>query len=194
MSDLTFGEKRKFEQLLGMEGGYVLGFSNRTFADFIFDTTGKKIYDSFYAYGSGSKANRLRAFWLKEDNSLVGKLMQEMLSICADERDSKLYQECQAVVERLLGNDPVTTANQPVAQPIAPSPQMLRSQTLAALKDHFLQLATEGDRKKAGFALEQLLNQLFQIFELQPRQPFKVIGEQIDGSFLLDSQIYLVEA
>ena len=30
-------------------------------------------------YGSGSKANRLRAFWQKEENSVVGKLMGDML-------------------------------------------------------------------------------------------------------------------
>ena len=34
MSDLTFLEKRKFEQLLGMGTGYVLDFSNRSFAEF----------------------------------------------------------------------------------------------------------------------------------------------------------------
>jgi len=61
MSDLTFVEKRKFEQLLGMETGYVLDFTNRSFAEFVLDSTGRNIYDSRYDYASGSKANRLRA-------------------------------------------------------------------------------------------------------------------------------------
>ncbi len=38
MADLTSPEKRAFERL-GMSGGYVLDFSNRTFSDFVMDTT-----------------------------------------------------------------------------------------------------------------------------------------------------------
>jgi hypothetical protein len=38
------------------------------------------------------------------------------------------------------------------------------------------------------------LNRLFEILELQPRQPFRVVGEQIDGSFQLDGEIYLLES
>ncbi len=56
MSDLTGLEKHKFEQLLGMSSGYVLNFSNRSFAEFIQDSTGRNICDSRYDYGSGSKA------------------------------------------------------------------------------------------------------------------------------------------
>lgn len=59
MSDLTFMEKSKFETLLGMETGYVLNFSNRSFAEFVRDSTGRNIYDERYNYASGSKANRL---------------------------------------------------------------------------------------------------------------------------------------
>jgi len=43
MSNLTFTEKRRFEQLLGMETGYVLDFTNRTFAEFVRDSTGRDI-------------------------------------------------------------------------------------------------------------------------------------------------------
>jgi hypothetical protein len=79
MSDLTFLERRRFEQFLGMSSGYVLDFSNRTFAEFILESTGRQIYTPHYEYGSGSKANRLRAFWQKEENSIVGKLMGDIL-------------------------------------------------------------------------------------------------------------------
>jgi hypothetical protein len=63
MSDLSMMEKRKLERALGMSSGYVLDFCNRTFEEFILDCTGIEIYDSKYDYASGSKANRLRAFW-----------------------------------------------------------------------------------------------------------------------------------
>jgi len=55
-------------------------------------------------------------------------------------------------------------------------------------------LAVDPDRSAAGFALEKLLNELFEAFGLKPRQPFRVIGEQIDGSFEMEGQVYLMEA
>src|SRR5687768_10619505 len=39
-----------------------------------------------------------------------------------------------------------------------------------------------------------LLNRLFELSDLSPRKPFRVVGEQIDGSFELDHEVYLLEA
>jgi hypothetical protein len=58
MADLTAPEKRAFERLLAMGSGYVLNFSNRTFDEFVSDSTGRDIWDSKYNCGSGWKANR----------------------------------------------------------------------------------------------------------------------------------------
>jgi Restriction endonuclease len=74
------------------------------------------------------------------------------------------------------------------------SGRMQRSEELRRLKEAFIDLTSESDRQKAGLKLEVLLNQLFTIYGLDPRRPFKITGEQIDGSFDLDAQIYLVEA
>ncbi len=193
MSNLTNVEKRKFEQLLGMETGYVLDFTNRTFAEFVSDSTGRDIYDSRYDYASGSKANRLRAFWQKEDNAVVGKLMGEML----DYRDGNgpLDEVCRLIVARLLNNvSPISPAlaNSQSKQPSAEDHR--RSQTLRQLKEELLQLAVDSDRARAGLALEKLLNRLFEAFELKPRQPFHIAGEQIDGSFQMEGQVYLLES
>jgi hypothetical protein len=79
VSDLTNTEKRKFERLLGMGGGYVLDFSNRTFDEFVTDTVGRNIYDSKYDGHGDSKANRLRGFWQAEPNYLIAKLMRPLL-------------------------------------------------------------------------------------------------------------------
>lgn len=48
--------------------------------------------------------------------------------------------------------------------------------------------------QRRGFEFESFLSDLFLAFGLKPRQSFRIIGEQIDGSFELDSQIYLLEA
>lgn len=82
MSDLTLLEKTKLEKLFQMDSGYVLDFSNRTLSEFVLESTGRDIYDAKYEYASGSKANRLRAFWAKEPNHLVGKLVGDLLEYC----------------------------------------------------------------------------------------------------------------
>lgn len=69
-----------------------------------------------------------------------------------------------------------------------------RSEELESLKQDFFALHVEANRNKAGLALEQVLNKLFSLHGLKPRKPFRVVGEQIDGSFELDHEIYLVEA
>lgn len=69
-----------------------------------------------------------------------------------------------------------------------------RAAALLEIRTRFYSLAADGDRQAAGLALEDLLNDLFRLFDLEPRQPFRVTGEQIDGSFLLDYETYLVEA
>jgi hypothetical protein len=104
-------EKRKFEKLLGMGSGYVLQFSNRTFEEFVTDSTGREIYDQRYAYGSGSKANRLRAFWQVEPSRVVAKLMGDMLDLGVEDglfKDNvSLLEECRRIVTRLLQESPV---------------------------------------------------------------------------------------
>jgi hypothetical protein len=111
MSDLSSTERRKLEQLLGMSSGYVLSFSNRTFDDFFFESIGRSIYDSQYDYGSGSKANRLRGFWKVEGNSLVGKLMGDMLDHGLEAEwlaaDDPRLEECRRIVTRMRSDRPV---------------------------------------------------------------------------------------
>jgi hypothetical protein len=191
MSDLTFVEKRRFEQLLGMSTGYVLDFSNRTFSEFVRDSTGREIYDSLYDNGSGSKANRLRAFWEKENNAVVGKLMSDILDY--QDGTGAIESVCRLIVRRLL-QDVAFPRTNTGSQQQDQSQERQRSETLGQLKEEFFRLSLETDRNKAGLALEQLLNRLFALFELRPRQPFRVVGEQIDGSFELDGQVYLLES
>ena len=45
-----------------------------------------------------------------------------------------------------------------------------------------------------GFRFEARLAELFSIFKLAPRSSFRNTGEQIDGSFRLNDEFYLIEA
>lgn len=141
MSDLTFTEKEKFEQLLGMASGYVLNFTNRTFAEFILESTGRDIYDSRYDNASGSKAHRLRMFWKKEDNRLVGKLMGDMLDYLGE--SGPRVEICRLIVARLNGTASPSAVFKPQE---TPKPQL--SAVLSELRLEFCDLATEKIEQK----------------------------------------------
>jgi len=121
MSDLSSIEKMKVEKLFDMGTGYVIDFSNRTFSEFFLENMGVDIYDSNYDYGSGSKANRLRAFWQKEPNHVVGQLLFKMLEYWRARKEisyseinraeESLYDECIRIAERLIKDTPVKNLN-----------------------------------------------------------------------------------
>jgi restriction endonuclease Mrr len=69
-----------------------------------------------------------------------------------------------------------------------------RSVDLRELKEQFFNLQCEPSPQAAGRLFEKILNRMFALNELAPREPFRVVGEQIDGSFDLDHETYLVEA
>ena len=111
MSNLTFIEKLKLESALGMGSGYVLGFSNRTFHEFVSDSTGLDIYSEKYGFEGGSKASRLRSFWSSEPNHVVGKLLTDILEawreIAGSEGGSEPPEELISIAHRLLESNPI---------------------------------------------------------------------------------------
>lgn len=120
MADLTAIEKRKLERALGMGDGYVLNFSNRTFGEFFLDSFGIDIYENKYDYSSGSKANRMRAFWERENNYIVGQALDLLFT---EWQEFKGYsdpdeppEECLRIVLRLK-----ETASVPDIEVLAPN-------------------------------------------------------------------------
>jgi len=89
MSSFKYADRLKFEKLFGMEGGYVLWFSNRTFRDFFISTVDIDIYDGSIADNSLSKANLLRAFWEKADDKQITIVNRELLKIWVDATQEK---------------------------------------------------------------------------------------------------------
>lgn len=77
---------------------------------------------------------------------------------------------------------------------IKESAQSKKVKQILELKDQYFALYNESDRQKAGLVFEKVLNHLFALHGLAPREPFRVVGEQIDGSFELDHETYLLEA
>ncbi len=80
MANLSTIDKQILEKLFQMESGYVLNFSDRTMAEFFKDDLDIDIYSNKYDYASGSKANRMRAFWSIEENNLVGECVLKLIN------------------------------------------------------------------------------------------------------------------
>jgi hypothetical protein len=122
MAPLKFGEKRKLEEFLGMGGGYVLSFSDRTFREFVHDSAGLDIDDPEVG-GLGSKGRRLRYFWDNQPDYIVGKLLKDFVdSVDADppeesesfgavrygiRRTAAFKDDCLKIADRLLQSAPV---------------------------------------------------------------------------------------
>lgn len=109
MSNLTNLQKQIFEKLFNMKTGYVLDFSDNTFQDFVKTSVKRDIFDKKYekvcdelGYDNCSKANRLRCFWDIESDSIVYKLLKELLKyyehIYDDEKDWELLDKAKDLV------------------------------------------------------------------------------------------------
>ena len=119
MSSLKAIEKRVFEDMFGMASGYVLDFSNNAFAEFFRETVNIDIYAPKYAFNGDSKAKRLRAFWETESDSLVGKVLSELLEVWqynasrnGQAVDSPQYKQASIIVAKLTGKQPDPVASE----------------------------------------------------------------------------------
>jgi hypothetical protein len=65
---------------------------------------------------------------------------------------------------------------------------------LEELKAKFYTIAISSNHQQRGYDLESFLNDLFILFDLDPKSSFKIAGEQIDGAFTFDNNDYLLEA
>jgi hypothetical protein len=92
-----------------MSGGYVLDFTNQSFAAFIKETVSISIYDDKYAVHGDSKAKRLRAFWEIESDPIVAKVLGELIEIWRyknpqpNPTESSIAQRCRDIIARLRG-------------------------------------------------------------------------------------------
>jgi hypothetical protein len=91
-----------------------------------------------------------------------------------------------AFLDRLPRKHPVKTGQQEGATTIS-------DEALTALREKLTALNGMAPQKR-GYAFESFLNELFDLFSLAPRGSFRLVGEQIDGSFQLGQDVYLVEA
>lgn len=111
MSSLTDIEKRYLEKLLDMGGGYVLNpiYNDDTYGS-LFQRHGINIHGPKYQTYGTSKAKKMRSFWEQAPDSVVGKVLSELMdSYEADgelngrEIDQPVLEKGRGIAARLLG-------------------------------------------------------------------------------------------
>ncbi|MGX1976900.1 restriction endonuclease [Streptomyces kronopolitis] len=68
------------------------------------------------------------------------------------------------------------------------------AQSHAEMKEHFLLMHSAVDPHKRGTDFEGFINELFGLYDLEPRAEYSLDHEQIDGAFLLNTDHYVLEA
>lgn len=173
--------------------GYVLDFSDSSFAAFFASELDVDIDDPAYAEQGGSKGKRLRCFLQKVDDASVARTLRALW----DHRTEWLARTGQP--------DPVPKAEGRFLALLARltgAPQIGRDQPpqpatdwrlLGELRVDLVRIASLAPQGR-GYAFEDFLRRCFDIAGLKAREPFRNIGEQIDGSFVLGEETYLLEA
>lgn len=182
------------DDLFEMGGGYVLNFSNRTFADFFAQELNIDIYDAEYAINGESKAKRLKSLLKASSTPTTIKVLKALW----DYREA-LRQHNETVdqvknshgrflelINRLSG----ITGDQPTKTIERPA---FNTPKVAQLIGDLTSLAKLAPQDR-GYKFEAFLKSTFDAFGMKAREPFRLRGEQIDGSFDLNGEIYLLEA
>ncbi len=190
MNSLTHIDKQKLERDLGMGGGYVLDFSNRTFEEFFREVVGVQIYDSQYDYDSGSKANRMRAFWRVATDKQLIRLFQGLLEGWEIYSNTPISDTSRDLIHSVLAKLGVAPSSPLKQQDETSQLNMDVSQQLTSR----LVEVTSLSGQKRGYEFEKFLKELFDAYGLSARASFRLIGEQIDGSFVVHNDTYLLEA
>lgn len=188
---------RLIEDLFEKNKGYVLDFNNRTFSEFFHDELGINIYDPRYAIYGTSKGKRLRCLLRGVDSRtrvrVLMALWEYRQALQKRERIEETIPDAEdefySLIERLGGKRPAPK-QQAVKPPFA---RKIVLKAFAELKSKLIEISLLQPQAR-GYAYEAFLKDLFEVNALTPRASFRLVGEQIDGSFELEGETYLLEA
>ncbi|SOC83900.1 Restriction endonuclease [Ensifer adhaerens] len=171
----------------------MLDFSDSSFSQFFAAELDVDIDDPIYAEHGGSKGKRLRCFLQKIDDATAARTLQA------------LWEHRTEWLTRMGQQDPVLNAKgryltllarltgQPSDDAGAQSQPAFNWRLLAELRDELVRVETLPPHER-GYAFEAFLRRCFDVAGLRAREPFRNTGAQIDGSFLLADETYLLEA
>ena len=151
------------DKVFDMEGGYVLNFTNLTFAEFFREELGVDIDIPRWAVRGGSKAKRLRFYLRQADRQTALDTLnalweyREASSITADypELDDSLLTAYYRIIERLGGNPP-----EPVSPTAAHRKPRIDEAATSALASCLVEVS-KMDPQPRGYAFEKFLKDVF---------------------------------
>ena len=189
-------DMRLLDDIFGMGSGYVLDFSNKTFAEFFTEELGINIDDSRFEVEGTSKGKRLRFFLKSADSQLRIRTLLALWDYRETTRRRRgesdpvpnAEDEFYSLIERLGGMRPAAKRRPDASETLA-----LDLSRTEPLKNQLLALS-QLEPNPRGYAYERFLRDLFDAHGLAARASFRLVGEQIDGSFQLGSETYLLEA
>lgn len=192
MPNLTTVEMMLINDLFQWEAGYVLDFSNARMAEFFAHELGVEIYTDQYAKHGTSKANRLRCYLQTVDANGAAMALKALWDYREAVRDRQSRRETVKdartrlfdLVRRLEGGRSAQTKAQS---------RHVDKTLLDRLGRDLISISMLPPQQR-GFALELYLKDLFDGYGMVARGSFRLVGEQIDGSFTLSDQPYLLEA
>ncbi len=195
---LKAAELRLLDDLFDLRGGYVLDFTNKTFAEFFADELNVNIDEARWCVEGTSKAKRLRYYLRSNPTSTVVRTLVALWDYRKSSRKRTGQDESIAdaeelffdVIERLGGARPNPKAKYSV--PIEPD-RGIDHRLAETLKTQLMKIS-QLDPQKRGFSFEVFLKELFDVNGMAGRASFRNTGEQIDGSFELSGETYLLEA
>jgi hypothetical protein len=172
-----------------MSGGYVLEFTNRSFQEFFREVVGVQIYDPRYDRGSNSKANRLRAFWDVATKGQLCAFLNGLLEGWEIYSRSPITDPTRALLREILNKLTGSVANPPPRS----NATQINEEVARRLAAQLIEVSLLPPHQR-GYGLEKFLKNLFDAYGLSGRASFRITGEQIDGSFELHNETYLLEA
>lgn len=191
MTNLRMLDMKLVDELFQMEGGWVLDFSDRTMSLFFAEELNIDIDDPAYREQGTSKAKRLRCFLNKVDRATAIRTLQALWVYREATREKEWAENAEGrflqLINRISGCQQLPAARPEPSKPAFDGPRLM------ALKQRLLDLSGLEPQPR-GYAFEKWLVDLFDLFKLDAREPFRNRGEQINGSFMLDGQTYLLEA
>ncbi|MGI2146053.1 restriction endonuclease [Shewanella frigidimarina] len=185
------------DYIFEMGDGYILDFSNQTYSEFFNDELGINIdADRFCDIGT-SKGKRLRSYLKQSETkdvlrvltSLWGYRETKRKRASINEEKPELVSEFNDLLVRLGGKAPANNRK----SSFVPHDETFDESTAKELLDSLMELAAM-DPQPRGYAFESFLKKLFDVNGMSGRASFRLLGEQIDGSFELDGETYLLEA
>lgn len=186
---LKMQDLRLFNLVFESDPGWILDFSNRSLSAFFDEELNIDIDDERYQEEGTSKAKRVRCLLKQVDRETALRVLTALWQHKTESMPKQAEQsrnDWLALISRLESADTDT------ARGIKPV-QAWHGVDWPSLVSEMDEMKTLAPHPR-GFRFEAWLAKLFSTFNLAPRSSFRNTGEQIDGSFRLNDDFYLMEA